>query len=83
MLVLGEHNSARLPGYFRLDVAARREYAKRWFGKNMVVTPYLQVINVLNNKNALIAEAETGGQPRFNYWPQLPVLPTFGVEWRF
>lgn len=81
--VLGEHNSARLPAYMRLDVAARREYQKRWFRRDMIVTPYLQILNVLNNKNALIAEARPYGRPRFNYWPQLPVLPTFGVEWRF
>jgi hypothetical protein len=80
--LLGEHNEARLPGYFRLDVAARRDYGKRWFGRATTITPYLQVLNVLANKNALAAQPEPS-HARFKYWPQLPFLPTVGVEWRF
>jgi TonB dependent receptor-like, beta-barrel/Carboxypeptidase regulatory-like domain len=83
-LIAGEHNTARLPGYFRLDVAARRSYEKRWFGRAGVLTPYLQIVNVLNTKNALVAEPQPNlGRPLINYWPQLPLIPTFGLEWRF
>jgi len=85
-ILLGEHNSARLPGYFRLDISMRKEYDKSWFG-GIKVTPYLQIINVLNTRNVLFAEPT---QPYFGsdevmieYLPQLPFLPTFGVEWRF
>lgn len=85
-LLLGEHNSARLPGYFRLDVAGRKEYDKSWFG-GVKVTPYLQIINVLNTRNVLIAEPNQfyygSGQVVNEYLPQLPFLPTIGVEWRF
>ena len=83
VMVSGEHNSARLPAYVRLDVAARRSYKRRWFGRDGAMTPYLQVVNVLNSKNALIAEPKPLRPTRITYWPQLPVLPTFGVEWRF
>lgn len=86
MLLLGEHNSARLPGYLRLDVAARKEYDKPWFG-GVTVMPYLQVINVLNTRNVLFADPNAvdygSGLPVMEYLPQLPILPTFGVEWRF
>jgi hypothetical protein len=78
-ILLGEHNSARLPGYLRLDVAVRKSYDKRWFGREITLSPYLQILNVLNTRNVLIADplSYSGGTPQF------PILPTFGVEWKF
>jgi hypothetical protein len=81
-LVPGAHNSARLPRYIRLDIAARRSYQRRWFGRDGTITPYLQIVNLLNHRNALIADPQPY-PPHIEYWPQLPLLPTFGVEWRF
>jgi hypothetical protein len=68
-IVLGEHNSGRLPGYLRMDVAA----------------PYLQVVNVLNTKNVMAAFPELYGSqgPQLQYAPQLPLFPTLGFEWKF
>ncbi|HEY8470179.1 MAG TPA: TonB-dependent receptor [Longimicrobiales bacterium] len=84
-VVLGERNSARLPGYLRLDVAARKRFEKRWFGRRVSVTPYFQVLNVLNTRNVLLAEPQPHGVrgPALSYWPQLPFFPTFGVQWSF
>jgi hypothetical protein len=82
-VVLGEHNSARLPGYLRLDLAARRTYERRWFGRALTLTPYLQVVNVLNTHNALMTEPQLWGGPQLKYWPEMPILPSVGVEWRF
>jgi hypothetical protein len=86
--VLGDYNGARLPAYLRLDVGARREYHPRWRGREVVLTPYLQVANLLNRPNVLYAQPrrnldrpELGA--RIIYGPQFPVLPTLGVEWRF
>jgi hypothetical protein len=83
--VLGEHNSARLPAYFRLDLSARRSFERRWFGRAATLTPYLQVLNALNTRNVLFAEADPSakGDPMLKFTPQLPILPTIGVEWRF
>ncbi len=86
--VMGEHNSARLPGYARLDLGLRREYRRRWFGRATTVTPYLQVLNVLNTRNVLFAipdgfDEGTDRGMMLSYAPQLPVFPTFGLEWRF
>jgi outer membrane receptor protein involved in Fe transport len=78
-VLLGEHNSARLPGYLRLDVAARKSYDKHWFGREITLSPYLQILNVLNTKNLLIADSSPYGEGI----PQFPILPTFGVEWKF
>jgi hypothetical protein len=83
LLVTGEHNAARLPGYFRLDIAARKTYRKHWFGQDGTVTPYLQILNVLNTKNVLIADRQPYSRPLLRYAPQLPLLPTLGVEWKF
>jgi hypothetical protein len=82
MQVLGEHNSARLPGYLRLDVGARRSYQRSWFGQAGTVTPYLSVLNVLNKRNVLFAQRQAGGT-ELVYAPQLPIFPTVGVEWKF
>jgi hypothetical protein len=82
-ILLGAHNSARLPGYLRLDVAARKRYDKRWFGREMMLTPYLQILNVLSSKNVLFGETDPFMEPRITFAPQLPFLPTFGVEWKF
>src|SRR5690606_23764677 len=57
-VVLGEKNSARLPGYLRLDVAVRKRLEKHWFGRRMTVTPYFQVLNVLNTRNVLLTEPQ-------------------------
>ncbi len=84
-LLLGEHNGARLPGYLRLDVGARRTFRKHWFGSDVTLTPYLQILNVLNTRNVLFAEPQTSGvaAPELEYAPQLPFFPTFGFEWSF
>lgn len=85
--VLGEHNAARLPGYWRVDLSARREGARRLFGRDGTLTWVFQVINAFNTKNVLAAEpdAYAFGTDRgvLNYLPQLPIVPTFALEWRF
>jgi hypothetical protein len=45
------------------------------------------VINVLNRPNVLYARPEGsfegGVRTRVSYGPQFPIIPTFGIEWRF
>lgn len=84
-IVLDEHNSERLPGYLRLDLGVRTAFRPHWFGREVTLEPYLQVLNVLGTRNV------TGGHPQavgttggeVEYLPALPTLPTFGIEWRF
>jgi hypothetical protein len=84
-VLLGEHNSGRLPGYFRLDVGLRRSYEPRIFGRHTTVTPFLQILNVLNTPNVLAGVPQVYGDagPQVEYAPQLPILPTIGFEWKF
>jgi hypothetical protein len=84
-VLLGEHNTGRLPGYFRLDVGFRRSYEPRIFGRQTTVTPFLQILNVLNTPNVLAGVPQVYGEagPQVEYAPQLPILPTIGFEWKF
>ncbi|HEV2130911.1 MAG TPA: TonB-dependent receptor, partial [Longimicrobiaceae bacterium] len=81
VIVLGEHNAARLPHYLRVDVAARRSFERRWFGRMVTFTPFVQILNVLNTRNVLFGEpTATGfGRPTLEYAPQLPIFPTLGL----
>lgn len=88
----GEYNSARLPPYLRLDVGWRRRSDVSWFGGGSV-TPFVAIANLFSLPNVVAAVAE----PNFDrevrseragiidqvYLPQMPMLPFFGVEFRF
>jgi hypothetical protein len=56
----------------------------RRFGTASTMTPYFQVINALGRRNVLYAvPGYHEGRPAIEYGPQLPMIPTFGVEWTF
>ena len=88
----GEYNSARLPLYLRLDVGWRHRSDVSWFGGGSV-TPFVAIANLFSLPNVVAAVAE----PNFDrevvsdragiidqvYLPQMPMLPFFGVEFRF
>jgi hypothetical protein len=83
-ILYGPHNSDRTPFYARVDAGVRRSYPARWFGMDGSITPYLQVLNLLGARNVMWAAPGIGeGEPRIEYGPQLPFLPTAGFEWRF
>jgi hypothetical protein len=80
---LAKLNSARLPHYERLDL--RLTWMPR--GPQGRVTAYLDVINVLNRKNAGMLDSRlefdpTSDRPRLVEEPSgsLPFLPSFGVH---
>jgi len=82
-VIVGTHNSDRLPAYFRVDVAARKQFTTQWFGRETKLSPYVQVLNLFNTHNVMFGELMPAAEPRLQYTPQLPILPTFGIEWRF
>ena len=84
-IILGVPNSERLPPYMRLDVGARTDLERRWFGRDMTLSPYLQILNVLGTENVTSGQPRYGfdGQAQIEYIPALPLLPTFGIEWKF
>ncbi len=81
----GEYNSENLPRYARIDVGWRRESQVSWFGGGSVV-PYVSVANLLSLPNVVGGYVErtfSAGELRRVYVPQLPMIPFFGVEFRF
>ena len=76
-VVLGDRNAERYPAYHRLDLTVRREYARRWG----TVTPYLQVLNVYNQRNVLFYFFNYDQSPPTRSGISMfPVLPSVGVE---
>ena len=83
-VVEGGYNSARLRRYARMDVGWRREGEVSWFGGGSV-TLYASVANLLNRANVVGWKPEPGlygGIVKVSE-RQLPVVPSFGAEFRF
>lgn len=80
----GEYNSGTLPRYARIDVGWRRESRVSWFGGGSIV-PYVSVANLFSLPNVVggFVERQFTGEIRRVYVPQLPMIPFFGVEFRF
>ena len=81
----GEYNSGTLPRYARIDVGWRRESRVSWFGGGSVV-PYVSVANLFSLPNVVGGYVErrySSGEIERVYLPQLPMIPFFGVEFRF
>lgn len=77
--------AGRGPGSFmRLDVHAARTWSPRLAGRATEVTPYLRVLNALDSRDGLFYRYFSGeGEPGLQAVGTLPVVPVFGVEWRF
>jgi len=86
MLIGGEYNSVKLPHYARIDVGWRRESEVSWFGGG-VVEPYISVANLFSLPNVMGWLPEPHHTSEIKkakvYWRQLPMIPFFGVEFRF
>jgi hypothetical protein len=73
-------NSARYPYYSRVDVSFKWEVEK-WGG---VLMPYVQFVNLMNKKNVFFYTFDYGTTPPTrSALSQLPLLPTFGLEFQF
>lgn len=81
----GAYNSATLPFYRRIDLGWRYESDIRWFGGGSV-SPYVSVANLLNSPNVVGWVVQRGwysANVERVYMRQLPMLPFFGVEFKF
>lgn len=74
-ILLGEFNSQRLPYYHRLDVTIK----KRFIFKNKTELELVaSVTNVYNRKNIFYVNRATN-----NVIYQFPILPSFGISYKF
>jgi hypothetical protein len=79
-VLLGPRNGERYPTYHRLDLSARKTYRPSWG----VVTPYVNILNVYNQKNVLFYFFDFEAVPATRSGlTMFPFLPTLGVEARF
>jgi hypothetical protein len=79
-VVLEDRNSSRYPTYHRLDASFRKTFDKSW-GR---LTPYLNLVNLYNQRNVLFYFFEYEADPATRSGVSMfPVLPTFGLEVRF
>ncbi|WP_420128409.1 TonB-dependent receptor [Longimicrobium sp.] len=79
-VVPGDRNRERYPAYHRLDLTVRRPYVRRWG----TLTPYLQVLNVYNQRNVLFYFFNYDKSPPTRSGISMfPVLPSIGVEASF
>jgi hypothetical protein len=79
-VVPGERNRQRYPAYHRLDLTVRRPYVRRWG----TFTPYLQVLNVYNQRNVLFYFFNYDKTPPTRSGISMfPLLPSIGVEASF
>ena len=84
----GPYNTGRLPHYRRLDLGWRRIRGGAAGGRS--VTPFVTVANLFSAPNVVAGWNEVrtgfGGRPvriEREYFPQMPMLVFFGVEFRF
>lgn len=74
-LLLGEFNSARLPSYHRLDMTIKHRFL---FKNAMELELIASVTNVYNRKNIFYVNRITN-----EVIYQFPILPSFGIGWKF
>ncbi|MBM4183015.1 MAG: hypothetical protein FJ207_02185 [Gemmatimonadetes bacterium] len=79
-VLLEGRNRSRFPTYHRLDVSFRKTFVKGWGS----LTPYVNVLNVYNQRNPLFYFFEYESAPPVRSGVSMfPVLPTFGLEVSF
>jgi hypothetical protein len=73
-------NTGRYPYYGRFDLSFRWE----WRALGGILRPYLQIANLLNRRNVFLYFYDYSGAPATRRAiSQLPLLPSFGVEFEF
>jgi hypothetical protein len=74
-ILLGDYNSKRLPAYHRLDLTAKHRFI---FKNNMELELIASVTNLYNRKNIFYVNRVTNAVIY-----QFPILPSFGISWKF
>ncbi len=76
----GKRNASRYPVYHRLDLSLSRTFG----GTRFQFMPYLQVVNTYNRGNVFTYIFDYENDPPLRRSAsQLPLLPTFGFQFRF
>lgn len=74
-VLLGDFNSGRLPSYHRLDLTVKHRFL---FKNSMELELIASVTNLYNRKNIFYVNRVTN-----DIIYQFPILPSFGLGWKF
>ena len=81
-LLAARRNTARLLPYHRLDISVRRTL--KLFSDSVEAEVYLQIFNLYNRRNEWFIEYDSEDASRKpTVVSMLPVIPTFGFDFRF
>jgi hypothetical protein len=82
MSSIADVSSGPSDAFLRVDAQISRTWKRTVHGSTYTFMPYLRVLNALNRRDALFYRFDktaNSAQPLGN----LPILPVFGLEWRF
>ena len=68
--------------YLRLDVKLSRSWPLHLLDSDFELTPYVQVLNALDRRDALFYEIDARDDLEPRALSAVPLLPVAGVEWR-
>ena len=74
-MLLGNYNSKRLPEYHRLDFSVKKRFN---VFKTSILELNLSVTNLYNRNNLFYQDRTTSARV-----DQLPIMPSFGLNWSF
>ncbi len=69
--------------HLRLDGAASMEREVRMFGRSVVVSPYVRILNALSHRDALFHLHDEREDGVVRPLATLPAIPVLGVRWAF
>ena len=67
--------------YLRLDVKLSRSWPIHLLDSNFQLTPYVQVLNALDRRDALFYQFDPADDLKPNSLSAVPLLPVAGIEW--
>lgn len=67
--------------YLRLDLSLSRTWTADLLGREATLRPYVQVVNALDQRDALFYHFDPAGTVRPRALDTMPVLPVVGLEW--
>ena len=73
--ISGAYNSARVPAFHQLDLRVD----KRFVWKRVVLTTYLDILNVYNHRSAEFVNYSYD-YSQYNNIPTLPIIPSLGIR---
>jgi len=69
--------------YLRLNFQLTAEFDVRLLGHEQKLFPYFRLVNALNREDALFFRFDRDDNPEPTPIGAVPILPVFGLEWRF